>query len=190
MKVSKYQAHKMRWAEGCGAGECDLAGKRCFARGDVPCDVAFLGESPGPSENALGKPFVGPAGHLLDYIVEQAVPEGVRCGFANLVACMPRDDDGRKALNPSDEQVLACQPRLVELVKILDPRLIVCVGKLAEDWTDPKYRHGAKFHRAIPRISITHPAAILRATVAVKDLLVQRAINNIAAAVEEHVTDE
>jgi uracil-DNA glycosylase len=52
-----------------------------LARGSIPCDILFVGEAPGRSEDALGKPFVGPAGILLDEMIEDAL-SGIVLGFA------------------------------------------------------------------------------------------------------------
>jgi uracil-DNA glycosylase len=67
---------KSRWAllvaDWHQCGRCELSRFRrrvCIAKGDVPCDFAFVGEGPGDSENLIGQPFMGPAGDLLDRIV-------------------------------------------------------------------------------------------------------------------------
>jgi uracil-DNA glycosylase len=65
------------WGRGCGSNLCPLARKVVLARGTLPCDVLFIGEGPGVSEDVTGRPFVGPAGSLLDHIVNTALaPEG------------------------------------------------------------------------------------------------------------------
>lgn len=222
---SPYALHVERWRNGCGAEICEGA-RKCLARGSLPADVLFLGEAPGESENVLGRPFVGPAGQLLDHIVERIFEtktrparlcpvceaEGVRryqyemkgrgltCDdehddsppgrlyrwvFTNLVGCIPREPGGRKAVEPDDDSVIACGPRVIELVKIADPALLVCVGKHAKDWTEPGYKHSLRFHRKIPQVHITHPAAILRANAATQSLLVQRAVVAVATAVKD-----
>ena len=58
MKLTLYERHKQRWADGCGDRCCDLAKRIVFARGTVPCDVLFLGEGPGESENIIGRTFI------------------------------------------------------------------------------------------------------------------------------------
>lgn len=72
--MSAWTDHVAKWKN------CDLCplhkqrNRICIARGTVPCDVLFVGEAPGPSEDAIGQPFVGPAGKLLDQIIERALP--------------------------------------------------------------------------------------------------------------------
>lgn len=197
MTLTPFQKHVNRWSS-CTA--CPLWEGRqqvVLARGTLPCDVLFIGEAPGESEDVLGQPFVGPAGQLLDQIIQRAfaatqVPgtEGadynsLTWAFTNLVCCIPRDEDGGKATEPDDEYIKACSVRLIEFVEIAEPRLIVCVGALARDWLTPGYRYSIKLHRDVPRIDIIHPAAVLRANIAHRGLMVQRAVVQISNAVEE-----
>lgn len=202
-ELSLWQQHCNKWGHGCGSEECEYANHVVLARGTLPCQVLFIGEAPGESEDVLGRPFVGPAGKLMDHIIEQALrgfmsPDArgfagsVTYALTNLVCCIPRDEAGGKATEPDDEQVRQCQPRLLELVLVASPALIVCVGALARDWLDPQYKHGLKIPKRedgsiIPRIDITHPAAMLRANVAQKGLLVQKAIVTLQQAIEEYV---
>ena len=199
--ATHYSLFVERW-KSCTA--CDLHKDRqqvVLARGRIPCDVLFIGEAPGQSEDCLGQPFVGPAGQLLDQIVERAVPlvwrkdrdgndtecEGpaITWAFTNLVCCIPLDDDGVKVSEPPDEAVQACSVRLVEFVEIANPKLIVCVGKLAKDFLDPGYKHSIKLHRKIPLTEILHPAAILRMNVAQQGLAVQRCVVVLRNSVED-----
>ena len=105
--------------------------------------------------------------------------------FTNLVCCIPLDDDGVKVSEPPDEAIESCSICLQEFVEIANPRLIVCVGKLAKDWLDPGWKHSIRFHAKIPLVDITHPAFILRANVAQQGLLVQRAVVVLRNAVED-----
>ncbi len=185
--LSPFQQHVERWRE---CGECGLCRQRqrvVFARGKIPCDLLCCGEAPGESEDVLGRPFVGPAGRLLDAIIERAVPATVRVAYCNLVGCIPRLPEGGKASEPVPEEIRACAPRLVEFVKIANPRLVVCVGALSRDYLDPKMMGSTKIPLTIPRVSITHPAAILRANLAMQSLAIQRCVVTIATAVREYL---
>lgn len=189
-----------RWEKGCGSGLCESARNICIARGQVPCDVLFVGEAPGESEDVIGRPFVGPAGKLLDYIIERSLLKGTRYALTNLTMCIPREGDGQKAAQPLPEEIEACAPRLREFIRICQPKLIVCVGALARDYLDEKMKGSIWGNRVslrrslnntselgseILRIDITHPAAILRTNVANQGLAVQRCIVSIRTAVEE-----
>jgi uracil-DNA glycosylase len=191
--LSVFQQHRQRWKDGCGSSICEGATK-CFARGSIPCDVLFVGEAPGPSENVLGSPFVGPAGQLLDKIVQRCldgttincelIPE-IRWCFTNLVMCIPiNPEDGQKFAEPAAEDIECCKSRLEEFIAICQPRLIVCVGKLADTWFKPGFKHSVE-HGEIPTVSIVHPAAILRANHAARGLMVQRCEVTIRNAMED-----
>ena len=174
-----------RWKDCTACNLCESRQSVVLAKGRIPCDVLFIGEAPGQSEDCLGQPFVGPAGQLLDQIVSRAVPAEMRLAYTNLVCCIPLDEDGVKVHEPPDETIEACSVRLVEFVEIANPRLIVCVGKLAKDWLDPGWKHSIKLHAKIPLVDIVHPASILRANVAQQGLMVQRAIVVLRNAVED-----
>ncbi len=193
-KISLLQQHFDRWKDGCGASICEGA-RKVFCRGKVPSDICFIGEAPGESEDAIGQPFMGPAGKLLDTIIRQALPghwedkvwiPHLRIAYTNIVCCIPREEDGLKATEPDDDSVIACQPRLVEFVRIAQPKLIVCVGAMARDWLSPGYQHSAPIPRDIPRIDVTHPAAVLRANVVMKGLMAQRIEVSLHNAIEEY----
>lgn len=196
--VATFAEHCQRWRDGCGSVYCPKATK-VFARGKIPCDLLFLGEAPGLSENAIGSPFVGPAGKLQDAMIARALADvnatHLRVLFANLVMCVPLDESGDKTTEPEDEQIIACSGRLQELVRLADPKVLVCVGKHARDFTEPGLRVRIKFHydyvdRPDPtagqrrRVCVKHPAALLRMNVAQKGLEVQRYVAAVADAAE------
>lgn len=184
--MSRYSILVQEWKD---CGRCELSERRhkvVMARGTVPCDILFIGEAPGESEDALGKPFVGPAGQLLDIIINRSIGKfnkalaiaGGRAPLTwcltNLVGCIPRGEDQRKAGEPEPESIEACAPRLQELAAICDPQLIICVGKLAEEYMGPGFKHSIKLHKPIKQVTITHPSAILRANPTQKGLMTQR----------------
>lgn len=162
-------------------------------RGTIPsdrldlCQVLFIGEAPGDSEDVTGQPFSGPAGFLLDDVIQQAVPLDVLYAVTNLVGCIPRNEEGRKSGEPDYEEIDACKPRLEKFVRLCDPKLIVTVGKLAMEYTEPGIRTSVKLHKTIPMVNITHPAAILRMPFLGRGLAVRRCVVQISKAVQEHV---
>jgi uracil-DNA glycosylase family 4 len=193
---SPFQLHLDRWKKGCGSCHCARATGIVFCRGKLPCDVLFVGEAPGQSEDALSQPFIGPAGDLLDAIIAEALEEfpGLRLAFTNLVGCLPRRDDGSKSVEPDREQIETCRPRLTEFILLSKPKLIVWVGALSD-------KHGAAaLGKAVtyagspgkveghPTIrlwaSIAHPAHLLRAPEAQKSLLRQRCVSSTRRAVK------
>src|SRR6266852_6184221 len=136
--MSLWTQHVERWKD---CRRCPLWEQRTqvvLARGQIPCDLLFVGEAPGENEDLLGSPFVGPAGNLLDCIIKRSLMDHRdvwwRLGFTNLVACFPREAKVAGTNEPPDEAIMACRSRLTEFVEMAKPRLIVCVGSLARDW--------------------------------------------------------
>lgn len=164
--MTAYQRHVSEWKDCDGCNLSTGRTKVVFARGRIPCDILFVGEAPGASEDLLGKPFIGPAGKLLDRIVENGLRQKYRVAFTNLVGCIPIDETGKG--QPSSQDIKACSRKLSELVCIASPKAIVCVGLLA-----------AKHVRRDGMINFTeiiHPAAILRMDVSQQGLAIQRCI--------------
>lgn len=169
--MSKWLAHKIRWKDCTKCELCETRKSIVLFKGKIPCDILFVGEAPGVSEDLLGKPFVGPAGHLLNQIISSAELDSYRLGFTNVVACIPLDPDGDKVHDPHKLHVKACSERLNEIIEIANPNYIVAVGKVAD-----KYLKQKKLHENYEYVTITHPGAILRMDVTQKGLQYQRAV--------------
>jgi uracil-DNA glycosylase family 4 len=125
-------------------------------RGTVPADVLFLGEGPGKSEDLLGEPFVGPSGRLLDALVRDATALSrctVRYYITNVVLCHPTDTFAGDNRQPTAGEVLACTSNVMHIYRKVQPRVVVFVGKVAEQFYRKEFRGG---------IRILHPAFILR----------------------------
>jgi uracil-DNA glycosylase family 4 len=185
--ATTYRDHIAPWV---GCTRCVLSQTRArlvYPRGDVPADVVFVGEAPGDSEDKLGKPFIGPAGHMLDYIIKGALNgRTFRMAFTNTVMCIPKDEEGNKIKNRSDpvpkESVAACKPRVEDFIRLCRPKLVVAVGSFSAKWflTGPKNRYqlpaGVRFAEMI------HPAAILYGHPTSQGLEIQRATLKLEAA--------
>jgi len=168
---SPWQRFKQRW-EDCSL--CDLCRVRkniVLCKGNIPCDVLFIGEAPGPSEDITGVPFDGPAGALLHKQIDEALVNSgqgeLKIGFTNLVCCIPKAEKGDKFKEPPKESIEACNERLTQFVELCGPRLIVLVGDLAKAY---------KLDYETEYCEITHPAAILRAEVVRQDLMYNKAV--------------
>lgn len=174
--------HVDKWknCKNCPLGaQRGVSGRICLARGTLPCQVLFIGEAPGTSENAIGQPFVGPAGQLLDQIVERSLDiKTVTTAYTNLVACFPREAKERGDNEPDNGEILECRPRLIEFVNIAKPCLVVNVGKLAERYFPGVGRH-------TPNVTVDHPAYILRMPLAQQQMAIQRCIVRIRNAYED-----
>ena len=181
--ISIWSQHVETWKD---CQRCSLGGQRtriCLARGTLPCDVLFIGEAPGLSEDAIGQPFVGPAGRLLDQIIARAVPAKTTYALTNLVACFPREAKLQGYNEPDRDEILECQPRLTELINLAKPSLIVCVGGLADQYT-PR-------NPPIHYVRIDHPAYILAHMPLVQQgMAVQKCIVIIRSALEKLTNEE
>lgn len=177
--MSKWKQHKSDWSNCTECELCETRNKTVLFKGKIPCDILFVGEAPGVSENAIGKPFVGPAGKLLDRIIASAIHPSMSLGFTNLIACIPLDpSNGNKLSAPHEEHISACRNRLLDIIKICNPKAIVLVGKLAET-------HCPKTKPSRPQTAIVHPAAILRADASQQGLAEQRAAESLSELVEQ-----
>lgn len=134
-----------------------------FGQGNLNADIMFIGEGPGKEEDLQGIPFVGRAGQLLDKILLAAEFKREEVYICNVVKCRPPSNR-----LPMPEEVKACRSYLEAQIRIIDPKIIVCLGSLASQTIiDPKARitriRGKWFWRNGRKIMATfHPAALLR----------------------------
>ncbi len=138
--------------------------KTVFGVGDENADWLFVGEGPGADEDARGEPFVGQAGKLLDSMLAAIqLKRGDNVYIANVVKCRP---PGNR--NPEPAEALACEPYLHRQIDLIQPRLIVALGKvaavnlLAREATVASMRNKVHQYRGIPLIVTYHPAYLLR----------------------------
>lgn len=146
---------------------CDLHQRRkqaVLGVGDERADWLIVGEGPGAEEDARGEPFVGPAGKLLDNMLGAiGLQRGANVYIANVVKCRP---PGNRT--PSPEEAETCAPFLDRQIELLQPRLIIALGKAAAhrllglDATLGSMRGTVHEYRAIPLIVTYHPAYLLR----------------------------
>lgn len=198
--IERWDKHVNKWRNCRECPLCDQRYRIVLGRGSVPAQVVFLGEAPGDSENVVGQPFKGPAGGLLDQIVERSVgafnsvsPIKLSVAYTNLVACYPREAKEEGTHRPKDNEIEACQNRLREFLEICRPRLIVAVGALAEDnlplvLNSMVYSGGmVEGHATVEKVvSIVHPSYILsRLPIAQQGMAVQKAIVTVSTALEE-----
>ena len=181
--LSPFQAHVKAWEKCTKCSLCQGRNQVVFARGKIPCEVLFIGEAPGKSENILGAPFVGPAGSLLDMIIERALEQSekpkLRIALTNLVACIPKSDNDEKLPEPPKEAIEACSPRLKQFVRLCKPRLIILTGQLPRKHISGEAQFGCDWlprGQSLEFCELTHPAAILRMQPVKKSFETKRAI--------------
>ena len=147
-----------------GCGLCETRHNVVFGVGKRDTDVLFVGEGPGEQEDLQGEPFVGPAGKLLDDMLSILdLDRKENCYIANIVKCRPpRNRD------PLETEQEACIGYLRNQVALIQPKIIVCLGRIAaKKLIDPDFRitrqHGQWFRRGEFWMMATfHPSALLR----------------------------
>ena len=147
-------------------GSCPLGATRTklvFGVGRAPSELMLIGEGPGEQEDLQGEPFVGPAGKLLDDMLEMIDLDRTKVYIANMVKCRPpRNRDPQ----PTEQE--ACRRWLDRQIALVDPKIIVCLGRIAAgEMIKKDFRitreHGQWFERGGRRIMATyHPSALLR----------------------------
>lgn len=146
---------------------CRLRGgctQTVFGVGDEKARWLFVGEGPGADEDAQGEPFVGQAGKLLDnMLLAMQLKRGQNVYIANVVKCRP---PGNRA--PEPDEVAACFPYLQRQIALLQPRVIVALGKtaatalLGREATLGSLRGQLHAYGGIPLVVTYHPAYLLR----------------------------
>jgi DNA polymerase len=146
---------------------CPLHAKRTnavFGVGDENADWMFIGEGPGADEDALGDPFVGQAGKLLDNMLAAIrLKRGENVYIANVVKCRP---PGNR--NPEPVEADACEPFLERQIELVKPKLIIALGRVAalnlldRDASIASLRGRILDYKGTPLLVTYHPAYLLR----------------------------
>ena len=144
-------------------GLCRTRNNVVFGVGRKDADILFVGEGPGEQEDLQGEPFVDAAGHLLDDMLSIIDLDRKNSYIANIVKCRPpRNRD------PEELEQDACIEYLRNQVALIEPKVIVCLGRIAaKRLIDPDFRitreHGTWICRnGIWMTAIYHPSALLR----------------------------
>ena len=155
---------------------CDLwleATQTVFGEGRENSKMMLVGEQPGDQEDLQGKPFVGPAGRLLEKALEGAGIDRRRVYVTNAVKHFRWTRRGKRRLHekPNAGQVRACRPWLEAEVEVVKPRIIVLLGATAAQAVmGPAFRVSKQRGEVlaspfgIPVVATMHPSSILRAT--------------------------
>ncbi|MFA4817701.1 MAG: uracil-DNA glycosylase [Parcubacteria group bacterium] len=134
--------------------------------GSADAEIMFIGEGPGQKEDELGRPFVGAAGKFLEEMLATIKLKRDQVYIANIVKCRPPQNR-----DPLPEETAACWPWLLEQIKIIQPKLIVTLGRHSMERFLPSMKiskvHGKAMRREIEGIgrqvfyTLYHPAAAL-----------------------------
>ena len=160
-------------AAGCQA--CDLwktGTQTVFGEGTQASTVMFIGEQPGDREDLAGRPFVGPAGALLDRALVEAGIDRTKVYVTNVVKHFKWEPRGKRRIHkkPNAAEINACRPWLEAEIQVIKPRAIVCLGSTAAQAViGPRFKvstQRATFVKSplAPLVTATvHPSSILRA---------------------------
>ncbi len=162
---------RMDWAQlkakVAGCADCKLrAGCRqtVFGVGDEQADWLLIGEAPGAEEDRLGEPFVGQAGKLLDNMLAAiSLARNDNVYIANVLKCRP---PGNR--NPEPDEVAKCSPHLLRQIGLIQPRLILAMGRFAAqallgtDASIASLRGRVHRYAGVPLVVTYHPAYLLR----------------------------
>src|SRR5262249_37111037 len=153
---------------------CDLwriGTQTVFGEGGDQTEVMFVGEQPGDQEDRIGRPFVGPAGKLLDEALVEAGIERNKTYVTNVVKHFKWLPKGKRRIHqtPDAGEIAACRPWLDTEIALLQPRVIVCLGATAAQTLLGKEfrvtRQRGEFVKSplAPFVLATvHPSSILR----------------------------
>ena len=147
--------------------KCDLGKTRknfVFGVGDFNASLLLVGEAPGEQEDLSGEPFVGRAGKLLDKMLSAINRSRENDVFiCNVLKCRPPDNR-----DPSKEEISKCEPYLVNQIDLIQPKLIVALGRVAGktllgvDKSLKDMRNTIHSYHGTNLIVTYHPAALLR----------------------------
>jgi DNA polymerase len=167
MRISQMDWGSLK-AEVSGCIACELHKSRTqtvFGVGDRQAAWMIIGEAPGADEDRLGEPFLGRAGKLLDAMLQALGLHREKVFIANILKCRPP-----KNRDPSTQEADCCQPYLKRQISLINPRIILAVGRIAAQnllQTDlPVGKLRSRVHRLsdmeIPVVVSYHPAYLLR----------------------------
>jgi DNA polymerase len=160
-------------AAACRACELwERATQTVFGEGPAPAEIMLVGEQPGHEEDLAGRPFVGPAGRLLERALEAAGLDRTRLYVTNVVKHFNWEPRGKWRIHkkPSAWEIRACRPWLMSELAAVRPRIVVCLGATAaQALLGRGVRVTQSRGQAIPSdlaqevFATLHPSAVLRA---------------------------
>ncbi len=143
-----------------------------FGEGRQSSLIMFVGEQPGDKEDLSGRPFVGPAGALLDKSLEEAGIDRGKVYVTNVVKHFKWEPRGKRRIHkkPNAAEITACRPWLQSEINVIKPRAIICLGSTAaQAIISPKFKVSIQRGLFVPSdlaeyvTATVHPSSILRA---------------------------
>jgi uracil-DNA glycosylase family protein len=178
-------------AQAAGCKACDLwktGTQTVFGEGSETAEIVFVGEQPGDKEDLAGRPFVGPAGQVLDEGLEAAGIDRSLAYVTNAVKHFKWTARGKRRIHqkPNAAEVAACRPWLEAELAVIQPRVLVVLGATAAQALLGRHFRVTK-HRGVPVESDLAPQVV--ATVHPSSILRQETDEGRAAAMEAFVAD-
>jgi uracil-DNA glycosylase len=142
-----------------------------FGEGPKSAPMMLIGEQPGDYEDVAGKPFVGPAGNIMDRALEEAGIDRKQVYVTNAVKHFKWEPRGKRRIHqkPNSREIAACWPWLEAELRLVKPRLVVCMGATAAQTIfGPSFRVTRERGKILssqfaPKIVATvHPSSLLR----------------------------
>lgn len=173
----KLQLHVSEWSHCQRCRLCTDATHVVLGRGTLPCDVLFVGEAPGRTEDEQGIPFVGKSGNLLNNLIEDSqrllgrshrIKWEYSYAITNVVACLPTVTTFAKATarknfrEPNGIEIDSCAPRLRQFVQLAAPRAIVLLGRIAKVFSTETVLSVFPKETQPPIHTMYHPSYLLR----------------------------
>jgi uracil-DNA glycosylase len=164
-----------------------------FGEGARAADVMFVGEQPGDHEDREGRPFVGPAGRLLDEAMETAGIDRTKAYVTNVVKHFKWTARGKRRIHakPNWSEIAACRPWLEAELAAVKPEVLVCLGAtaaqalLGRDFRVTKQRGTpVESELATTVVATIHPSAILRADAETRDDEMRAFVDDLRAVAE------
>jgi len=155
IKNPLYKLNKIKGCTGCGLKEHSHG--QIIGFGKIPAQVLFLGEGPNKADDSIGEPFTGLERKIITTIIAKAsimanvyVPSYF---LSNIVMCRtwntnPNDKEYDRFTAPKKQEILACMPNVMEVVRVVNPQFVVFVGKTGETYYKKEFPDS---------IRITHP---------------------------------
>jgi DNA polymerase len=176
-------------AAGCTACPLHETGTQTvFGDGSTKARVVFVGEQPGDQEDQQGKPFVGPAGKLLDKALEDAGIDRSQVYVTNAVKHFKWQARGKRRIHqkPNWSEIAACRPWLEAELDVIEPRVLVCLGAtaaqalLGRDFRVSRQRGELVDSDLADNVVATvHPSSILRGDPETRDLEYQALVRDL-----------
>lgn len=158
----------------CNCQGCPLyknATQTVFGEGRISARVILVGEQPGNDEDLQGKPFVGPAGRVLNDGLAEAGIERKDAYVTNVVKHFKWEPQGKRRLHkkPSSREIAACMPWLDKEIELIEPRVLVCLGATAaQALLGRDFKVSTRRGQLVPNqfaphaLATVHPSSILR----------------------------